>query len=270
MYNIASEQNKIISQLTSERPDYNQAPVLKGSVLILFDMQIPYQDGDFVFRMLELAKAWGIKQAISGGDFFNEGAFSFFMYKPEERIWHAEAEKAKEIATVMVSCIRKWVMMLGNHDASLLKLLAHQLNHQDLMRLADMPRSLYATDYYWCVVKDKKGNEWRITHPRNVSVIHGRVPVRLANVYKQNIVAGHGHLAAFSPDESGTFCCIDAGVCCDPVKLDYPQERDNLRPQMNRGAVILKEVDGIIHPYHIIPEWADWEALMRLYPQMEV
>lgn len=261
----SKEMQNYEEMLWSDKPSYTEAPILNGSTLILFDVQVPYQDGEFILNMLKLAQAWGVRQGISGGDFFNEGAFSFFMYKPEERIWKAEAQKAKEVASAMLKFIPKWVMILGNHDASLLKLLAHQIGHQDMLRLADMPRAFGGTDYYWCIVKDKQENEWRVTHPRNVSVIHGRVPVRLANVYQQNIVAGHGHLASCSVSESGNYLCIDAGVVCEPEKLDYSQERDNLRPKMNKGAVILKEVKGKIYPYHILPEWADWDALKRLY-----
>jgi len=252
-------------RLKSTKPDFNKAPVLSGSVLILMDMQIPFQDGDFIFHMLELAKSWGIKQGISGGDFFNEAAFSFFLHDPKEKVWQAEAEEARKIAEIMKKYVPRWTMILGNHDAFLLKRLEHQFGHQDLFYLARILNGFKATDYYWCIVKDKNGTEWRITHPRNASVIHGRVPERLALKYQQNIVSGHGHLAGWSPDDSGKFLCIDAGVCCDPLKLDYTQERDSIRPRMNEGAVILKEFDGVIYPYHIMPDWADWDALKKLY-----
>jgi len=229
------------------------------------DMQVPYQDGEFVLRMLELAKKWKVKQGISGGDFFNQAAFSIFTNDPMESIWKTEAEKAKEVATVMVKYVPDWTFIMGNHDALLLRKLAEQLDHKDLMRLASMPTRVEATDYYWCIVVDPQGNEWRITHPRNISMIPGRVPQRLAEKYHQNIVSGHGHLVGLSPDSSGEFLCIDCGICCDPLKLDYPTKRDSLRPVMAQGAVILKEVDGKIYPYHILPQWADWDALGRLY-----
>lgn len=252
-------------KLRSDKPTYDKAPILRGSVLVLCDAQMPYQDGEFIYRMLELAQAWGIKRGISAGDFFNQAAFSFFMYPPEERVWHDEQKKAKEVAQALKTFIPKWTFLLGNHDAHILKQMFHQINHEDMGRLYDISRGFSFSDYWWCVVRDRKGNEWRISHPRNTSVVHGRVPTRLALKYQQNIVAGHGHLTGLSPDDSGKFLCIDVGVCCEPLKLDYTNERDSLRPRMNKGAVILKEVDGRIYPYHIMPEWADWEALKKLY-----
>jgi len=262
---IEKNQGILRELLESTKPTYDRPPVLRGSVLILQDVQIPYHDGEFIYNLLEVAQAWGVKQGISNGDFFNQAAFSFFQYAPEERVWQAEAEKARDVSKAMREFIPRWTMLLGNHDAFLLKKLEHQFGHQDIYELAKIKKAFKATNYYWCIVRDKKGNEWRVTHPRNVSVIHGRVPTRLASKYHQNIIAGHGHLVGVSPDDSGSYLCIDAGVCCEPLKLDYAQERDSTRPRMNKGAVILKEVNGRIYPYHIMPEWADWEALKRLY-----
>ena len=244
---------------------YREPIVLKGSTLLLFDAQIPYQDGDFIYNMLELARAWKVKQGISGGDFFNQACFSFFLYRPEEMIWHEEAESARKVTGAMAEYIPSWLCLLGNHDVHVLKQMKHQINHEEMLRMYGIKKGFTATDYYWCLVEDAEGNKWRISHPRNSSIIHGRVPTRLATKYQQNIVAGHGHLAGMNPDDSGKFLSIDAGVVCDPERLDYNKERDNVRPEMNRGAVILKEVDGRIYPYHILPEWADWDALKRMY-----
>jgi predicted phosphodiesterase len=254
-----------IASLTSDRKVYNDAPVLNGSTLVIMDVQVPYQDGEFLYKVLRLARQWGIKQGISGGDFFNQSAFSWFQNKPKENIWKTEKEKARVVFTIMRFYIPKWLMILGNHDALLLKTVNHQLEHEDIFKLADITSGVTITDYYYCLVKDKLGNEWRISHPRNISVIPGRVPQALSEKYQQNIIAGHGHLAGVIPSKSGKFLCIDAGVCCDPLRLDYTQERDNTRPVMNKGAVILKEVKGRIIPYHLTPEWTDWDAMMKLY-----
>jgi hypothetical protein len=258
-------QTEYLRVLESDREVLNKAPVVEGSTLVLMDMQVPYQDGEFVLQMLQLAKKWKVRKGISGGDFFNQAAFSQFLNDPREAQWLPEAEKAKGIAEVMLRFVPEWVFLMGNHDAFLLKRVAHQLGHRELLRLADMPRACEGTDYYWCLVRDKLGNEWRVSHPRNISVIAGRVPQTLANKFHQNIIAGHGHLAGLMPNISGDYLCIDCGICCDPQRLDYYAQRDSTRPAMNQGAVILREVDGRIYPYHIMPQWADWGALRRLY-----
>jgi len=263
---MSEEMKRRLCVLLSDKPSYTTAPAIQGSVVILMDVQIPFQDGEFILNVLDLADSWGVKQGISGGDFFNESAFSIFAHKPEDMIWAEEAEKAREVAEVMLKFIPQWTFLLGNHDAFLLKKLGHQFNHEALLRLAEMPRGCIATDYYWCLVKDAQGSEWRVSHPRSVSVLPTRVPARLADRYHQNIVSGHGHLAGVSCDFSGKHLCIDAGVACDISKLDYVMERDSVRPQPNQGAVILKEVEGRFIPYHLMPQWIDWDALRRAYP----
>ncbi len=252
-------------ELLSINPIYNKATRLRGSTVVISDVQIPFQDGEFLYKVLHLANKWGVKQGISAGDFFNQSAFSIFLHRPEDKLWKEEATAAQQVASVMLSLIPNWLFLLGNHDAFLLKTVAHQFGHDALMRLADMPTGIESSDYYWCIVEDGRGNEWRVTHPRNISVIHARVPQRLAARYQQNVIASHGHLIGMTPDDSGKFCCIDEGVCCDPLRLDYSMERDSTRPAMNQGAVILKETDGLLHPYLLHPKWTDFEALEKAY-----
>jgi hypothetical protein len=215
--------------------------------------------------MCDLAKKWGITQGISNGDFFNQDAFSIHPSKPEDKIWHKEAEAARDLAAAMMALIPNWLMVRGNHDSFLLRMTEMQLSHQDLIRLAGFETAFQATDYFYCIVQDKLGNKWRISHPRNTSVIGGNVPAKLAMKYKMNVVAGHGHLIGVQYDLSGTYLAIDGGVCCDPEKLLYAQQRDNIRPRMTKGAVILKESNGKIYPHHILPDTVDWRAMRRLY-----
>lgn len=250
-------------KLQSPKKRWDDAPVINGSVLIVADLQVPYQDGAFLLNLLELAKAWGVTQGISAGDFFNENAFSPLCHNHAEQDWEKEVETANNVFSIMEKYVPDWLFLLGNHDAYILTALKNHITHAHVLQLADIKAK--ATNYYWCVVEDPKGNQWRISHPRNTSNIPARVPQLLARKYKMHIIAGHGHLSGMSPDDSGDFCCIDSGICCDPERLDYATERDNTRPKMTQGAVILKEVDGILYPYHILPKWTDWENLRRLY-----
>ena len=110
------------------------------------------------------------------------------------------------------------------------------------------------------------GDKWRISHPRNISVIHGRVPQRLCDKFHCNIASGHGHKAGIVSDHSNMYTACDVGVTCDPKRLDYATIRDSTRPAMCQGALILKEgKDGKCHPWHIDPRTCDWEALKKCY-----
>lgn len=235
---------------------------INGSAVILTDCQIPFQDGEFMLKVLTLAKKWKIKQGISAGDFFNQDVFSVFIKNPEAPNWKQEADKAKRVANIMVDHIPEWLFLLGNHDVRMIRQLANQINHNDILRLSSMPTGCEADDFYYCIVMDKQGNQWRITHPKNLSTIPARVPQKLADKYAQNIVAGHGHLTGLVKSTSGMYTAIDSGVCCEPRLLEYASIRDSVRPCMNKGAVILKEDSkGIIRPWLLLPE-TDWEFLL--------
>ena len=254
-----------LAQLQSPKKRLDDAPLVQGSVLIIADLQIPYQDGPFLFNLLSLAKAWGITQGISAGDFFNESAFSPLCNKATAKDWEEEARVAGNVYSVMQKYVPNWLFLLGNHDAYILHALENQITHKDVLTIANIDAK--STNYYWCTVVDHQGNMWRVSHPKNTSTAPIRIPQLLSRKFKMNIIAGHGHLSGMSPDDSGDYCCIDTGICCDPDRLDYATERDNTRPKMTQGAVILKEADGILYPYHILPKWTDWGNLRRLYKE---
>jgi len=253
---------------TSGRGKLNKPITIRKPSLIIFDTQVPFHDAEFLNNLLGLAMSWGIKQGISGGDFLNMTAFSMFFENPEDKIWSRERNSAIQVIEAMHSSIPNWFLVKGNHEDFLLKRLAEQIGHEEILALLDkregVTSGFSATDYYYCKVQ-LGGSTWRITHPRNVSVIHGRIPQALCNKYHCNIASGHGHLAGMTPDYSGRYVACDVGVTCDPERLDYVSLRDTTRPAQCRGALILMlGNDGKCYPYHIYPN-ADWSALRRLY-----
>jgi len=70
-----SPRETVLQGIMSPKMVFNAAPVLHGSALVIMDCQIPYHDGEFMLKLLELAQLWGIKQGVSGGDFFNQAAW---------------------------------------------------------------------------------------------------------------------------------------------------------------------------------------------------
>ena len=267
--NYKSYKNAMSSRNVSVPPDspfnaFDSPVVIKEPALLIFDTQIPYQDSGFLFNVLSLARSWGIKQGISGGDLFNMTAFSGFYEAPNAKVFSIEKKVANEMLTALSSYIPNWLLVKGNHEHFLIRKLESQMDMEDIMKVYDAGKCFTSTDYYYCIL-ELAGTKWRITHPRNTSIMHGRVPNKLCNKYHMNIVSGHGHLAGAVFDDSGEYVAIDAGVTCDPMRLDYYAYRDSTRPAMNRGAVIINlGLDGKAHYYHLLPS-SDWEALKRLY-----
>ena len=261
--NVFRRQGIRVSIPQPTRKKFNRPPIIRESSLIIFDTQIPFHDAPFLSNLLDLAMAWGIKQGISGGDLLNMTSFSNFFEHPEDKIWAKEREIAISVLKALTSAVPKWLLIMGNHETFLLKKLAEQLGHEDILRLLDKPEGINATDYYYCKVL-LGGSTWRITHPRNISVIHSRIPQRLCDKFHCNLVSGHGHLAGLTPDYSGKYFACDVGVTCDPERLDYVALRDNIRPAQCRGGLILMESEGKCFPYHLYPS-SDFSSLKHLY-----
>lgn len=268
-YSKAMRKRGILRSLPqSKREKFTKALIVKEPCLVIFDSQIPFHDADFLNNLLDLAVSWQIKQGISGGDLLNMTAFSNFFENPRDKIWKEERALTVEVMRRMQEAIPQWLLVKGNHEDFLLKRLFEQIEHDDILALLDRREGVMAgftaTDYFYCEVKFG-GSTWRITHPRNVSVIHGRVPTALCNKFHCNVASGHGHLAGMNPDYSGKYYACDVGVTCDPQRLDYVSIRDSTRPTQCQGALILMlGLDNKCHAYHIYPD-ADFEALKRLY-----
>jgi len=267
-YNYMRRHGVYLSVPPSRREKFDKPEIIRDPCLLLFDAQVPFHDSDFMSHVLEVAADWGIKQGISGGDLLNMTSFSRFFEKPTDKVWRKERDDAVKVLVAMSDAVPDWLLLMGNHEDFLLKRLEEQVGHEDILALMDRREGLLgafrATDYYWSEVR-MAGETWRISHPRNISVIHSRIPQRLADKFQANIASGHGHLAGMTPSYSGKYMCCDVGVCCDPARLDYVSLRDSTRPAMCQGALILQlGEDGKCHPYHILPD-ADWAALKRLY-----
>jgi hypothetical protein len=244
----------------SPKKRYDDAPQIEDDVLVTADEQMPFHDAEFIMRVLEVAHAWGIKHGISAGDTMNGTAFSKFGYKPADANWKEEVEITRKCLLAMHQAVPDWLLLMGNHTVHIIKQLNEQIGMCDIIKLLDRPKGIRGTDYYYCFVN----STWRISHPRNISVIPGRVPSMLAAKFGMNVAAGHGHLVGIYPWNK--WVAVDIGICCDPLRLDYNAQRDNTRPAMQQGALILKHGnDGILRPHLLSPCWTDWVAEKRKY-----
>jgi hypothetical protein len=260
LYNVMSRAGILRTMPLSIKPRYDNAPRLYGDLLILADLQMPFHDAEFIMRCLDVAHAWGIRQGVSAGDLMNGTAFSKFGHKPADANWKEEARITRDGLMLMHEAVEEWLLLMGNHDIHIIKHLNEQIGMEDIIKLLDRPKGIRGTDYYYCLANDT----WRISHPRNVSVIPARIPSMLCSKYNMNVAAGHGHLVGIVPWNQ--WLAVDIGICCDPLRLDYNAQRDNTRPAMQQGALILKAgSDGVVRPHLLSPWWTDWPAEKRKY-----
>lgn len=248
----------------SEYRKYDDPPILKTpDLLIMADIEAPLHDAGWCSDVVALAKCWGIKIVLSAGDLLHFKALSGFFkrFLAEEEIISEltdEIEAAGDLVGVLLSEFDEVHCILGNHENRLARSLGKNVRTRIFQRLLGYKgeERLKIYPYYFAEVVtgvslNDMGDKWRVAHPRNTSVIPARVAGRIADKYEAHYITAHGHDWGQVTSVAGRYAAA-CGICVDPARLDYYATRDNLRPKMQQGALILK--DG--YPYLLHPEYA--------------
>jgi len=240
----------------SPAPRYDAPPRIDESVLCLGDCQIPYHDAKFINHCADVASAFGVTTALWVGDAFDFHALGIFLSQNKDAL-SKEIEQDRKYGEQLANRFARVLWTNGNHEDRLSRMLAQYLKLEQTKTLFGLPKHVETSDYYFCEI----GDDWIATHPKNASVIPGRVPSMLALKYRKNVLSFHGHLVGAC--QINGLWAIDVGVTCDPMRLEYPNVRHNTRPMMQRGAVLmLKDSHGKFRP-RILNELTDFDFEMK-------
>jgi hypothetical protein len=239
----------IISE--SPYPKYNEPLQINESILCLGDLQIPFHDAKFISNCVRVSHAFGVYTCGWFGDAFDIYSLSIFLSELAKDL-KEELDDDESFGSELSSQFKKIFWCNGNHDERMARALMQWLPVDRLRKLLGLGDHVKASDYFYAFI----GDDWMATHPKNASVIPGRVPAALALKYRRNVLAFHGHgLAATMIDD---LWAVDVGMCADRVRLGYVQLRQNTRPLMQQGAALmLRDVDGVFH-LRLLNGMTDW------------
>lgn len=264
----------------------------QGDAVILSDVEAPYQNSEFINRVLDLADTWGVKTLHLAGDLlhFNslskwgsewtqqqeelaEKIFDFIQtLKGKSREegkklledsgladgggFSGEIGEARKVFSSFNS-FKEIVVDLGNHDDRYLRTLDQAVEPKELLHQLDRDKDSRwkIAPYYYSLIETEKGT-FRVTHPRGAGA---KTAIDLAIQFHQHIVMGHSHRWAVNRDPSGKFWAIQTGCCVDEKRLAYVMQRDAKREAHLPGATIIR--DG--YPFVLSPE-SPWEMLKRM------
>ena len=246
---------------TSEYVTYTNPPVIDSdNVLVLSDVEAPFHDAEWCSVLVALAKHWNIDNVILAGDFLHFSSLSSFTKsmmsekgegkEDAEALLDDELSAAADFSNVLLDNFSRIVMVLGNHEARLTRRLA-VATRVNILRvlLGGLEKRFEIYPYYYAIVQSSTGT-WRVSHPKNYSVIPARVAARLADKYQCNYIAGHGHDYGETTSVGGYYAAA-CGCCCDPERLAYTMLRDDLKPFMQQGCFLLR--NG--YPYLLHPQY---------------
>jgi hypothetical protein len=227
-----------------------QPPTLRGDALLLFDVHAPCHDAAWINRCVDIAARWDVRKLGIGGDLVDFTAFSAFEKSSEYDV-ATEIASATRLLETLESCFDEVVYSAGNHEVRLSRLTDWLLPVESAVRLFLRSGKTTFTRSYWFTL-ESGGERYMCVHPRNASVAQTMVPARLAAKYQMHVIAGHGHLWGQGRDVSGRYWAIDAGMCADPLRLEYYQMQPTIRPAMCQGAVIVRGgIPYLLSPYNI-------------------
>ena len=283
---------KIIPLSESPMPKFDKPLVTQGDAVILSDIEAPFQNSDFINRVIDLADAWNIRTLHLAGDLLHYDSLSAWgseWTEADERIqetldqilllvdgkkrtqavklledsdlisnntFSGEMKSAREVFKNFNN-FEKIVVALGNHDDRYLRALDQAVSPKELLHQLDRhndPRWKIAP-YYYTLIETEKGM-FRASHPRGAGK---NTAIDLAVQFHQHVIMGHSHRWSVNRDPSGKYWAIQTGHCVDELRLAYVQQRDAKRDAHINGATIIR--GG--YPFVLCPD-SPFEIMKRM------
>jgi len=191
----------------SRYPRWDTPPKISGNALILGDLHIPYHHAPFVNNCIGLAKAWGVKQAILGGDALDAHAFSHWPddvkqegististdaeaqllaladtlskkdrakllekladMNREPENMADELKESRKALRALAGAFDKVLWFTGNHEARIVKRIEKALPAAEIAQLFGMDDPRWTFSGYYRCDMESAGIKYRITHPKN-------------------------------------------------------------------------------------------------------
>ena len=244
--------------LDSTRPRFNKPLSLKGSFLFLSDAELPFHNSNFINQIFAVTGAYGIRQAVYGGDLFHFEAFSPFPGADQDA--EEESSEIDESLPGFLEPFAKIYYFVGNHDERAHRILQRKISIEKALRIAIAPetmemfrRKVTMSEYFWCEV----GDDWLLEHQKNISTIPTRVAQALSAKFHKNIITAHTHKAGMV--KVNGYWAIDSGCGVDVQKLAYPNIRHSTHTEMQNGAVLMVQHRSSYQPILLTPDRMDFE-----------
>ena len=242
----------------SEQPytRFDDPPVIEAdSACVLADVHSPFYDAAWCSNVVHQARLKKIPILLIAGDLFDMKTLSPFVPKTSGDFAKVptlseELDSTAEFCETAQREFERVFVILGNHEERVTRRLGTEQRIGLIRHLLGVRKSkkFVVSPYHYAIIKSSDGQQWRVTHPKNASVIPVRVAANLTLKFEQNVVAAHGHDWGETTSASGRYACA-SGMCCDARYFDYVCLEDNTRPLMQQGAWLLCErKPALLHP----------------------
>jgi len=281
----------------SPYPQYNAPLEQEGDCLIIPDLEAPFHHADFVNRCIELAMAWGIRQANLAGDALHFNSISHWEanWKAETRSEigdraHAELfnyalQLPEKYQTDLINMLEGFEPATDGDVGSEVEIanrtlynlstafedIVYVIGNHDGRFLSALNSPLFASQLKRFVIGDNP--KYRIapfyystlhTEKGDYSIEHPtllseKAAVQIAIQKQCHVIMAHSHRFSRLKDPSQNYWAIQSGMCCDESRMAYVGQRTRSRDKHATGATIVR--GG--YPYDLNPE-IPWELWKRM------
>jgi predicted phosphodiesterase len=238
-YNKTKKAYHHLTQLAAadhEQKKYNSFLEVSGDALILSDFHIPFFSLDWLNKANKIAENYDIKKCIVAGDFFDAKSISSFGCQDKQHTLLLEMTTAREVFNHFLDRFNEIYFIQGNHDVRLPRYFDYQFDLKFFFDYVCPDMKIKISEFDYCIHTD---TNTRICHPRNHSIIPGKIPRDLCSKYLSNIVMGHTHRYCFTFDRSNTFVAMECGGVYDRTKIDYYALHSSTAPAWNNGFALI-------------------------------
>jgi len=230
---------------------------IEGDMIVSSDWHLPLIDVDMVMKLIMVAKKFNLKKMALVGDFINFETIAHWDQENMDIDLRMELESAEELMDLLFDWFDEIYWCFGNHDDRLTRLFNFQLQPTEFGKLISdqIGKKLFISSHPYMILNN--GTKWRLTHPKNYSILTNRVPTRLADKYRCNVLGAHGHHQGINFDTSGTDLCGDLGCLTDYQKTHYIMFKDTTHPIWNMGFGMIK--NGTYYMFSANHNATDWD-----------
>jgi len=239
-----------------DQPLILQFPGNSVSAICIGDLHVPHQNSLMLMRAIKLARLYGIKTCILGGDLFDFASLSSYSHNHPEHDPNDTVRLAGQVLRALLQSFDRAVICNGNHDERFSRKLDRSFDLQLLINAAlgrDWPScqiQVTNLDYVYL------GDSWIVGHPSHYSGIPGKTPGDLADMYARHTITFHNHISGLGHSKSGRYIAIDAGHCTMPSEHYYMQRRMTKFARWTAGFVIIRDNYPTLYN-ELVTDWQD-------------
>lgn len=220
----------------------NLMEVKSNGIMIANDFHCPQEDEMWIEKILKKGENYNYRDLAILGDLNNIDCFSRFL-KDKTASWDIEVEATKKLWRKLAGVFNRVWIIPGNHPKRVDKKTDNNWKFGELLKITipeDIDLEINSTDRNYMVIIHE-GTKWLCAHPKEYSMVIGRIAMKLSNAWDMNVIAAHSHTGSKTTwwENGNERVAIDNFCMCDPEKVTYLQEEVTSHPKWVRGFSML-------------------------------